>query len=520
LPSPPRAPRAPPAAHRAARTPPALRARRGATRTHAFPSLLPPHAHVQTATRQLWRTRAKTTAMSAAAADTEPLSARCGFDALPDSLLVSLLLLLPLDVRLRCCVLSKRWAALLRTPPPLAHISFSGLLLRAAALPDGAALERLCRLAGGALRSLDVSDEGRCARITAHALAAALRHAPRLQALRAWAPGSDAFLLFKESEARAVAASCPLLRDASLALHAPLASAASALAAAPAAVAHARLTLGGAVPSPPDALRDALRGAVRLQALSLNQNALRCGGLTSLAAALAEAPALAELSLNQNSLADAGVIALAAALSGGPPPRGGGGAGGGGGGADAPLAPHAFFAAPLSPFSSPLRVLTLRHNTIGDAGASALAPLCARFLEALDLQDNRVGADGCAALAAALRTHACTLRHLDLRRNRGGAAGAASLAGALITNASLTSLSLAHNEIGDDGAASLTACFAHNAALKKLSVVGNGISKEADAALEGARRARKRAAAAAAAAEVVGTPPQDGGSGGGGGTHS
>jgi hypothetical protein len=446
---------------------------------------------------------------SAAAAPTPPAAARCGFDALPDSLLVSLLLLLPLDARLRCAALSKRWAALLRTPPPLAHLSFSALALPAAALPDGAALERLCRLAGGALRSLDVSDEGRCSRITAAALASALRHAPRLASLRAWAPASESYPLFKETEARAVAAACPALRDAALALHAPLASAASALSAAPTAAAHVRLTLGGAVPGPPEALRAAFSGAHRLEALVLNQNGLRCGGLTALSASLPAAPALRRLELNQNNIADEGVAALVAALTGG--------GAGGGGGAAASASP---VAAPHSPhFSSPLRVLSLRHNFVGDAGAAALAPLCARFLEALDLQDNRVAFAGMNALAEALRAPACTLQRLDLRRNRAGIAGAAVLADALHSNASLVVLSLAHNAIGDEGAVTLAACFRVNKTLKTLSVAGNGISKEAETALDAARLARNRAAAAAAAdgggAAAAGTPAQGEGSGGG-----
>ena len=88
--------------------------------------------------------------------------------------------------------------------------------------------------------------------------------------------------------------------------------------------------------------------------------------------------------------------------------------------------------------SAVLKVLWLRGNNIGDAGAAALGGA---------LEDN-----------AALTT-------LDLRVNQIGPTGVEALAGALRVNAVLTTLYLGDNNIGDAGASALASALSINAVL-------------------------------------------------------
>ncbi|CAK0841104.1 unnamed protein product [Prorocentrum cordatum] len=117
-----------------------------------------------------------------------------------------------------------------------------------------------------------------------------------------------------------------------------------------------------------------------------------------------------------------------------------------------------------------LQALDLFGNRVGDEGAAALAaalraPGALPSLQVLNLTNNRVGDEGAAALAAALRAPGAlpSLQVLDLGDNRVGAEGAAVLAAALRAPGALPRLQLLHlggNRVGDEGAAALRAAWA------------------------------------------------------------
>ena len=83
-----------------------------------------------------------------------------------------------------------------------------------------------------------------------------------------------------------------------------------------------------------------------------------------------------------------------------------------------------------------LTQLHLSHNSIGSAGASALALELIQpgnRWEQLVLHNNAIGAEGFYGLANALRRNV-SLSHLDLRSNRGGPSGGRALADSLRSN--------------------------------------------------------------------------------------
>jgi hypothetical protein len=139
---------------------------------------------------------------------------------------------------------------------------------------------------------------------------------------------------------------------------------------------------------------------------------------------------------------------------------------------------------------TPLRVLRLRLNSVGDAGAASLARLAPQ-LTRLQLGFNDISDVGATALALALTSseeRPSTLRELDLRHCAVGAAGAAALARAVCCatqpgGAPLTRLVLLHNRIGAEGAASLAAALRRGCALTHLELGHNGLGRRGVAAL-------------------------------------
>ncbi len=116
------------------------------------------------------------------------------------------------------------------------------------------------------------------------------------------------------------------------------------------------------------------------------------------------------------------------------------------------------------------------NNRIGAAGATALAAALQTntTLTSMYLDDNGIGAAGATALATALQTNT-TLTELNLDDNDVGNAGATALATALQTNTMLTSLSLRFNDIGNAGATALATTLQTNITLASLNLENNDI---------------------------------------------
>ena len=111
-------------------------------------------------------------------------------------------------------------------------------------------------------------------------------------------------------------------------------------------------------------------------------------------------------------------------------------------------------------------------------------------LRELLLQNNRIGADGAEALAAALADNAA-LEVLHLNGNPIGDRGAAALAAALPRCRGLRALYLADAAIGASGAAALAAALPGvTAPLVALELRGNPVSGQALALLDELVQAR------------------------------
>ena len=137
-----------------------------------------------------------------------------------------------------------------------------------------------------------------------------------------------------------------------------------------------------------------------------------------------------------------------------------------------------------SPCSSfRLTVLQLQGNRIGAEGARILGWVlrqCSSLAE-LNLRDNAIGAEGAGSLVQVLG-QCSALAVLNLAENGIGDEGARALAGLLRQCSSLVELQLESNDFGDEGAGSLAEALGQCSALAVLNLGYNGIGAE------GARR--------------------------------
>ena len=131
-----------------------------------------------------------------------------------------------------------------------------------------------------------------------------------------------------------------------------------------------------------------------------------------------------------------------------------------------------------------LQTLDLGYNNIGSDGATALAEglkNCTN-LQTLHLHSNNIGSDGATALAEGLKS--CTnLQTLDLRSNNIGSDGATALAEGLKSCTNLQTLDLGYNNIGSDGAAALAEGLKSCTNLQALYLRSNNISSSVKVAL-------------------------------------
>ena len=126
-----------------------------------------------------------------------------------------------------------------------------------------------------------------------------------------------------------------------------------------------------------------------------------------------------------------------------------------------------------------LTSLNLQDNRLGEAGAAALAPGLAAngSLTKLSLGANKLEEEGTKVICVAVKGNTA-LKDLDLSgsilsSNIGGSAGAKHVADMLGVNGSLTSLNLSWNNLRPEGAAALAAGLAANASLTHLDVTYN-----------------------------------------------
>jgi Leucine Rich repeat len=108
-------------------------------------------------------------------------------------------------------------------------------------------------------------------------------------------------------------------------------------------------------------------------------------------------------------------------------------------------------------------------------------------LTKLSFYNNSIGDAGASALAEALKVNK-TLTELVVYRNIIGDAGASALAEALKVNKTLTELNVYGNSIGAAGASALVEALKVNNTLTELDVSGNSISKPGKTALRASAR--------------------------------
>mmetsp|Transcript_31151 Transcript_31151/g.69962 ORF Transcript_31151/g.69962 Transcript_31151/m.69962 type:complete len:325 (+) Transcript_31151:217-1191(+) len=143
---------------------------------------------------------------------------------------------------------------------------------------------------------------------------------------------------------------------------------------------------------------------------------------------------------------------------------------------------------------SPIRVLNLYGNNLGDNGAASIAEIFKNNneagipLELLGLGVNAIGARGAGALAKTLgECPACPLKTLGLYRNDIGDEGAAAIAPMIKNNQiALSSLFLGGNGVKNGGAKALSDALPRNTHLKVLSLEGGTIGDEGAQALAAA----------------------------------
>jgi hypothetical protein len=130
--------------------------------------------------------------------------------------------------------------------------------------------------------------------------------------------------------------------------------------------------------------------------------------------------------------------------------------------------------------------LDLRGNDIRVEGAVTLGRLLSRSstLRTLELEWNLIGVCGAIhPIAAALKANRSLLK-LDLRNNRIAADGAAALVEMLRFNNTLSSLDLRWNELGAVGGQALVDVLRFNRTLIECLVTGSGLTWEQENAIE------------------------------------
>ena len=135
--------------------------------------------------------------------------------------------------------------------------------------------------------------------------------------------------------------------------------------------------------------------------------------------------------------------------------------------------------------NSPLKALYIGGKLITDRGASEFAQHCLANEECnltqLYIQDSRIGDEGVAAIAEALKTNR-SLRVLSLTFSGITARGANALRNMIQENDTLQRLNLSGNNIGDEGLAALLKGLQNSTTLTALNLVGTGIT---DAEIDG-----------------------------------
>ncbi|XP_051763856.1 NACHT, LRR and PYD domains-containing protein 12-like isoform X23 [Ctenopharyngodon idella] len=191
------------------------------------------------------------------------------------------------------------------------------------------------------------------------------------------------------------------------------------------------------------ALASALRSNSLLRELDLTGNIIGGGGLTLLSDGLKDPHCkLEKLWLSQCNITDEGCAALASALRS----------------------------------NSHLRELNLSGNIIGDGGLTLLSdglkdPHCK--LEKLRLWGCNITAEGCAVLASALRSNS-HLRELDLTDNKIGGGGLTLLSDGLKDpHCKLEKLRLEDCNITAEGCAALASALRSNSHLRELDLTDN-----------------------------------------------
>ena len=150
---------------------------------------------------------------------------------------------------------------------------------------------------------------------------------------------------------------------------------------------------------------------------------------------------------------------------------------------------RALVVARLLRVSCSLAFLVLQGNTIGNAGAKALAAGVAASgsLTELHLCKNQIGDEGAKALAAGVVASG-SLTKLYLHTNMIGDEGAKALAAAVAASASMTELLLGNNDIGDEGAKALADGVAASVSLTSLYLGWNRIGASGAKAVANAIR--------------------------------
>ena len=133
---------------------------------------------------------------------------------------------------------------------------------------------------------------------------------------------------------------------------------------------------------------------------------------------------------------------------------------------------------------SSLAELNLRDNAIGAEGAGSLVQVLGQCsaLAVLNLAENGIGDEGARALAGLLR-QCSSLVELKLESNDFGDEGAGSLAEALGQCSALAVLNLGYNGIGAEGARRLAGVLGHCSHLAELRLQGNDLGHEGTANL-------------------------------------